>query len=713
MSEAVFTPAQESQQQGKIASNGSLALAAWSDLRDGVNRVYATRVDATGKAIDPFGIPIIAGAVAAVVWNGSEFIVVCSTDMQQSGVGHTQFAFVTVDGTISHRVATGRSLAFGASTANGKSVRMLFFEWPPALPMTKLTAVVVDGQGEVVTPSFTVVATNDTSSRVVAARGSEFLVLARTGGMGSGVSAIRISDAGEVAGVAASRIPIDFPFSDDLMIGGNDGYLYANGISAYQLDANGVFTGIVTTLIAGTGLRPSALAVDGDRYIVAASGQKATYLGEIREHESSITLKQVAGWPQFVYGLGLAWTGGQHVLLTSAFGSSSSGADLFAQRIAPTLDADDPHPIAFTATQQGNAHVAFSSYGYAVTFSENGPDDFMHHYLRRFSASGTPIDAAPIEIARNPTPSTVPFYPYFTDTRIVSNGERYLVAWEFYGVWRVRRMAAATGEWIDESALPVVFTDIVLAANGRDVLATYRDGNDASLHCRRIRMTGAALLDRDFIIATPAIEQAVASNGTDYLVVWIDAASRGTVGVSAPVPPGPASSFRVLGKRVGADGVPIDATPLSISDGPAGSPAVGATERGYIVIWPGRIARVTNEGGAGREASIAQGGTPTIVSLGHDYVVLFANGGTSDVPEMTWSAMRFNEGVSLAEIAALTATPVVTHESWRFGSVSAASDAQHLVLAYDDVSGATLGHITRVITREFADPVARRRTIAH
>ena len=709
VSEPVFTRAQDGQQFQKVASNGSLALVAWNDSRDGVSRVWATRVDAAGTPLDPFSIPIIAGGLSAVVWNGSEFVVVCQTDIQNSGVANTQFVFVTVDGTISHRVATGRSLMFGASTAAQNGARMLFFEWPPPQPYVKLTAVIVDGSGTVVTPSFTVVATSTLFSPVVASRESEFLVLGRVS-PGSGVSAIRINDKGEILGVADSKIPIDFTFSEDQVVGGRDGYLYGNGISVYQLDANGIFTGVVTKLVTDIGLRPAALAADGDRYIVAATGRNTVFVAEVQKDNSAVALKKIADWPGYgVYQVGFAWTGGQHVLLTSAWGSMSSGPDLFEQRITATLDADDPHAIAFTATQQGNAHVAFSAHGYAVTFSENGPDEFLHHFVRRFSLTGTPLDDAPMEIARKPSSTSLPLYPYFGDTRIVSSGETYLIAWGANDAWHLRRMSALTGGWIDEESLPVVFTYLALASNGADVLATYRDPRDASLHGRRIRMTGAPLADPEFLIATPGIEQAVSTNGTDYLVVWIDGAGRYTGGLPPPLP---LPSYRVFARRIAADGEPIDATPLAVSENAGANPAIGGAASGYIILWQGRVARVTNEGAVEPEVPMAQQGSAQIIPFGHDFVVLFANGGSNDVPQVTWSAMRFDATTSLSEIAARTATPIVIHESWRFGAVSAAADAQRLVLAYDDVSDASFGRIPRVIMREFANPVARRRAIA-
>jgi len=61
--------------EGRIATNGELYVAAWTDLRSG-QATYAARLRADGTLLDPLGIRIAPNSqLGAVIWSGSAFLI--------------------------------------------------------------------------------------------------------------------------------------------------------------------------------------------------------------------------------------------------------------------------------------------------------------------------------------------------------------------------------------------------------------------------------------------------------------------------------------------------------------------------------------------------------------------------------------------------------------------------------------------------------------
>jgi hypothetical protein len=681
-----------------IATNGDIALAAWADDRDAVTRVYATRLDRSGKALDPFGILLTTGYPAAVLWNGREFVVVCPGKLPNG----TELIFVDTEGRITHSKQFGRPLVFGAATQTPSGLRVLFIEWPPN-PEESPSMIVVDGEGNLTAGPVRVTGPRPgVNFFAVGQRASEFLFLSDLASP-SGIWARRIGINGDVLSSADSGLP-DVLMYGDMLAGGANGYVYLNGNKAYHLDTNGVFTGVATTLTAEGPVRQAIAFADGDRYVVVATSDKGggadANIGAIAASEMSVALRPIAHWSGRVDQVALAAKDGHAILTSSVFISRASSHDLYAQSISSSLDASEPQPVALTATPQSNAHVAISKFGYAVTWSENGPDEFTHHYVRRFSFDGKPVDVEPFEIARA-EPYIVPFFTPAVDTRIVSNGDAYVVAWLFNAGWKFRRLLAESGEWLDADPILIGASDLELASNGDDVMATYI-GNQRSLHVVQIRMKGLPALGADFTIGSDARDPAIASDGTNYLVVWLAGSGPNNI-LPWPVEPRWKGS-RLLARRVAPDGAPLDAALLKISDGQtAGFPAVASTGADYLV-WSGIAARVTKEGVIGPRVATEFWGKRNVLAFGHDYLV-FMQSSTYDKPEVLWTAIRFHESAPLASVAAIAPTLIVRRENWRFGDVAAATDGARLILVYDEVSDASLGRVPRITVRQFSAAV--------
>jgi len=82
----------------RVASSGSVTLAAWVDGRIRSVDVVASRVDVTGKPLDPTGIVLRHNAgLDDVFWDGTDFVVVTRT------VADYELVFVGVDGAVRRR----------------------------------------------------------------------------------------------------------------------------------------------------------------------------------------------------------------------------------------------------------------------------------------------------------------------------------------------------------------------------------------------------------------------------------------------------------------------------------------------------------------------------------------------------------------------------------------------------------------------------------
>src|SRR5581483_1725587 len=98
VSEPRFQPAAENQSVPLIATNGDIALAAWSDMRSGAPALYATRINRDGIALDPLGIPLgVAMGAEAMSWNGDAFVILSNDGSQRA------MLFISPDGRLIDR----------------------------------------------------------------------------------------------------------------------------------------------------------------------------------------------------------------------------------------------------------------------------------------------------------------------------------------------------------------------------------------------------------------------------------------------------------------------------------------------------------------------------------------------------------------------------------------------------------------------------------
>lgn len=165
-----------------------------------------------------------------------------------------------------------------------------------------------------------------------------------------------------------------------------------------------------------------------------------------------------------------------------------------------------------------------------------------------------------------------------------------------------------------------------IASNGSEFLLVWSDGND--IRGTRIDATGA-MLDTSLVISNATGAQttpSVASNGTDFLVAWTDARNADT---------------DIYAARVTAAGVVSDPTGIAVYSGahPQDWPRVASNGTDYLVTWESNLdgtnydvygQRITAAGAAldGSGIAIATSTTiewyPAVASLGGNYVVVWS-----------------------------------------------------------------------------------------
>ncbi len=147
---------------------------------------------------------------------------------------------------------------------------------------------------------------------------------------------------------------------------------------------------------------------------------------------------------------------------------------------------------------------------------------------------------------------------------VASNGTDYLVTWYmraadgYYDVYA--RRISSTGQSLDSADIPIATgksydeTSAVVASNGTVYLVAWSDQRSGSsrVYATRVSNEGVVLDGTGFPLSSgsPQYMQASASNGQDFLVVWLDSRNP--------------SSWDLYGTRVTGSGSVVDGTGLVV-----------------------------------------------------------------------------------------------------------------------------------------------------
>jgi len=187
------------------------------------------------------------------------------------------------------------------------------------------------------------------------------------------------------------------------------------------------------------------------------------------------------------------------------------------------LDPDGTR-LSTTVFNQLFPAVGFDGTNYLVAW-EDYRSDTSDIYVSRVSSSGTVLDPYGIAV------STAPFEQWFP--AVASDGSACLVVWEDY------------------------------RSGSSDIFGSRVSSSGTSLDLEGIAISAAAGHQR-----TPA----VAFDGANYLVVWVDERSGGP---------------DIYGTRIGVDGIVLDPDGIIISASPFGEqqPSLAFDGSNYLVVW--------------------------------------------------------------------------------------------------------------------------------
>jgi hypothetical protein len=696
-----FGPAAGNQQTLAIATDGNIGFVVWLDQRRGTSDLYGSRIDATGVSLDPLGILIAPGATGGtVVWSGRQFIAVSERGSDKT------FSFLT-DGDITGRkTMTLLATSVAATMGSGPGARILF------IGLGKAT--IVDSDANIVAENVQLAMPSSQPPAAAGAGTNEFLILHTNLGSSRELFADRVDRNGNFLGTADTGLDLNVIGPTLALAGGSDGYLLAGRGSSEReiliahLDVNGVVTSQRTLLPFEPGLRVSlvpaeklAILRDGDHYQVTwttsePTGDAHTWLvTEPAIGNGQLEREPILDWFGNGYGATIGKVADQTVVVTDAF---RIGVSTNIDPVTTVLGKTAHFELASTATQQTTPQVAVSGIGYAVLWNEFGPDGSAHLYLRRFAGSSA---SAIIQIASNVDGRAI-------TGRIAAARGTYVIAWTTAqnvsgtASYLVRRMSAATGDWLDSDPVPLTTAfEVVLASNGDSVLATYTI--ECNFRCPRARGiaadTAATFRGAETIIpgTNAAYELSMASNGHDFLLAWND---------NLCFPCDASFPTRLLARRLDADARALDPNPIVIEEQQSPfshNPSVAWTGNSYAVAWVGadviRGRHVSSSGVTDAIRSVyprpSQVRPPFLVAHGNDLFLFF----TSQTDDAISSSAVALDPQTLS--AAGDATLLVNGQPVN-GTISAAALPNGIAIAYERVDSGG-GNVGRVFTRIYGE----------
>jgi hypothetical protein len=697
-----FGPAAGNQQTLAIATDGNIGFVVWIDQRRGTTDLYGSRIDANGVSLDPLGILIAPGATGGtVIWSGRQFIVVSERGSEKT------FSFLTDGDTTGRKTMTLLFASVAATMGSGSDARILFVGLG--------TATIVDSEANVVAENVQLAMPSSQSVAAAAAGGNEFLILHTNAGTSRELFADRIDRNGNFLGTADTGLDLNVIGPTLALAGGSDGYLLAGRGSSERelliahLDVHGVVTSQRTLLSFESGLRVSfvpaeklAVLRDDDQYQVTwttsePTGDAHTWLvTEPAIGNGHLERQPIFDWFGNGYGVTIGKIADHTFVVTDAF---RIGVSTNIDAVTTRLGGPAHFELASTATQQTTPQVAVAGSGYAVLWNEFGPDGSAHLYLRRFvGSSASPI----VQIASNVDGHAI-------TGRIAAARGTYVIAWTTSqnvsgtSSYVVRRMSAATGEWLDPDPVSLASAfEVALASNGDSVMATYTI--ECSFRCSRARGiaadTAATFRGAETIIpGTNAAELSMASNTHDFLLTWNDNPCTFLCDASFPT--------RLLALRLDADGRTLDPSPIVIEqqqNSPSRNPSAAWVANSYAVTWVGADAirgrHVNSSGVTDAIRNVfprpAQVRSPFLVAHGND-LYLFFTSQTGDAISSSAVALDPQTLSATGDASLLVSDQPVN------GTIAAAALPNGIAIAYERIDKGG-GNVGRVFTRVYGEP---------
>jgi hypothetical protein len=391
-----------------------------------------------------------------------------------------------------------------------------------------------------------------------------------------------------------------------------------------------------------------AVAFDGSNYLVVWTDERSA----VNEPDIYATRVAADGTVLDMAGIAIStaprgqWYpevafDGTNYLVVWQEGNASSW-DIRASRVTVQGEVLDPNGfgVATSPISQWHPDVAFDGNNCLVVWMEEVRYDTFDIYGTRVSSGGVVIDPEPMRICEA---QGAQWHP-----RVTGNpGGGFMVAWQDYrtGWWDAYAARVNTyGAVLDPDGFVVCNTSECFAPDvafdGTFYLVAWHDerSGDYDIYASRVTTSGQALDPNGIAVSTPYGDQykpAVEFDGTNFMILWIDARGSGT---------------DIYGSRVTSDGTVLDPSGLRITSATQGEwqPALVFGGGQYLVAWQQDrqggnrevyVARMSTTGQVldpgGKATSAAANGQsqPVVASDGNDFLVVWRddNRGSGDI----------------------------------------------------------------------------------
>ncbi|WP_224241126.1 RHS repeat domain-containing protein [Hyalangium gracile] len=607
-----------------LAFNGTNYLLVWRDSRGALVRLYGTRVSSTGAVLDPSGFVVSNGpgnkTNPVVASNGTDFYVAWEQSFYNWTVRGTR---VTASGAVSNPGGVPLGAPSGQDiwtdvASNGTDYLVVWARGSNLQVEGDVFARRVSSMGVPLGSGEISIATDPAyieTAPSVASNGTDYLVAWQDERSGSSrVYATRVSSAGAV--LDGTGFALSSSFSQNqaqhhatVASNGTDFLVtWLDFRSGVSLDVYGARVTSSGTVVDATGLAITATSTQEERDPVASSNG-SDYFVAWSSWDTSVSRFQIKGSRISASASGssavldvpalelsslggafryadLAPAGSGYLAVWEGYGDTTREKELYGVWVTSSGGISDAgnFPVLeyfWPPLYQVEPDIASNGNNYLVVWTDiAGASSAI--YGARVTREGGAIDVPPLVIGLADRERGTP--------AVASNGTDYFVTWrdfrninwDIYGA-RVLGSGASSSAVVDPSGISIS-TDPAfqnapdIASNGTDYFVVWRKdvGGPANVHGARVTSAGAVLDTSGIAIATSSADHytpRVASNGSNYLVVWAE--SQGT------------TSWDVLGRRVSTAGAVLDTSAIAISTAVREQyePDVASNGTDYFVAW--------------------------------------------------------------------------------------------------------------------------------
>ena len=613
MDKPLLGPGGINQGYATVAYDGKNFLVVWKDFRRGMrNDVYATRVDSTGKVLDPYGIAVATTPGSKdrpqVSFDGVNYLVVWE-DFRGGKDFDIYGARVTPGGAVLDQngiaICTSSQGQYRPVAAHHGGKTLVVWEDQRGITDFDIMGARLDSAGKVLDVNGFGIATggNHTKHPTAAGGPGGFLVAwTNSHYKTNNIFGTLVSAAGKVttlngASLCTTVANRAYPW----VAHDGTGFLVVWQDLRHNA-AEDIFGARVSS--AGVLQDPKGFAIStaskAQEFPVVAP-HFGGFLGVWQDRRSSnfsdihgakvkglkvLAAPTISGAQNYQIKPYVA-QGGTNSLVVWEDLRDGNSYSIFGARVSPAGAVQDPKgiPISTTANRQTMAAVGAGAGQYLVVWQDRrsvatSPISQIDIFGVRLSSAGAVLDPAGIQITMAMDDQKEP--------AVAFGGGQYLVVWQdgrtaanvldVYGA----RISAA-GKVLDASGIPISSgkserSAPAVAYDGTRFLVVWQDrraGTTYDIYGARVDATGAVLDPAGFAVAKATAQQrypAVAHDGARFLVAWQDRS---------------AGNNDILGARVDSAGKVLDATPLTLSaaSGQQERPAVTRAPGGFFAAW--------------------------------------------------------------------------------------------------------------------------------